>query len=186
MSESFASLIPRAVSADDALEVAEESPYFPVATHKFIVLSVCTFGMYDIYWFFQNWRRIQERTRGSLSPFWRAVFAPFWAFSLFRHIHDDARRAGVEPGWRAGLLGVLYFVLTALWRLPDPWWLVCMLAFLTILPVLRTTQRLNAGRQAREWRNTDYSIVNVLTIIVGGALFLMALIGTLLPAEAGL
>src|SRR5262245_7614259 len=31
---------------------------FPVATHKFIVLSICTFGLYELYWCYQNWKRL--------------------------------------------------------------------------------------------------------------------------------
>ena len=57
-------------------ELPAEHPYFPVATHKFVVLSICTLGLYDLYWFYQNWQRVRRRTREDLSPFWRAAFAP--------------------------------------------------------------------------------------------------------------
>jgi hypothetical protein len=34
--------------------------WFPVATHKFVVLSIFSFGIYDFYWFYQNWNRERE------------------------------------------------------------------------------------------------------------------------------
>ncbi len=53
-------------------------PLFPVATHKFIVLSVCSLGIYELYWCYQNWKRLKQASGERLSPFWRAVFAPLW------------------------------------------------------------------------------------------------------------
>jgi len=38
-------------------------PLFPVATHKFIVLSICTLGIYELYWCYQNWKRIKAASR---------------------------------------------------------------------------------------------------------------------------
>jgi hypothetical protein len=37
-----------------------EYPLFPVATHKFIVLSLCSFGLYQFYWIYQNRKRLKR------------------------------------------------------------------------------------------------------------------------------
>ena len=57
-------------------------PFFPVATHKFLILSICSFSIYELYWCYKNWQRIQDATGESIDPFWRAFFAPLWVFSL--------------------------------------------------------------------------------------------------------
>jgi hypothetical protein len=99
-------------------------PLFPVATHKFIVLSICTFGIYELYWCYQNWKRLKTSSGENLSPFWRAFFAPLWGFSLFKRIRAEAVSAGVPVEWNSGVLATFYLVLTITWRLPDPWWLI--------------------------------------------------------------
>lgn len=44
-------------------------PLFPVATHKFIVLSLVSFSAYTFYWFYQSWKRINTASPETLSPF---------------------------------------------------------------------------------------------------------------------
>ncbi len=79
-------------------------PLFPVATHKFIVLSICTLGIYELYWFYQNWKRLKATTNDKLSPFWRAFFAPIWGFSLFKRIRAMSVSAGVPVEWSSSAL----------------------------------------------------------------------------------
>ena len=51
--------------------------FFPVAPRKFAVLSVVSFAIYPIYWFYGNWKRI--RASGTpIVPLWRAAMAPFY------------------------------------------------------------------------------------------------------------
>ena len=160
-------------------------PYFPVATHKFVALSLCTLGLYQVFWFYQNWQRVHRRTGEVLSPFWRAFFAALWGFALFRRVAKHDMLEGGRPAWSASLLGALFLGLTVAWKLPDPWWLISLLSFVPLLPVLRTTQRLNAQLTPTAPENGDYSIANILTLILGGTVLCLAILGTLLPAEGG-
>ena len=41
-------------------EIQGGSP-FSVAIHKFITLSICSFGLYELYWFYQNWNVLAQR-----------------------------------------------------------------------------------------------------------------------------
>lgn len=157
-------------------------PFFPVATHKFVVLSLCTLGLYDIYWAYQNWRRIKERTSEDLSPFWRAFWAPLWCFSLFGRIRKQARKESNDVRWSPGLLGTLYLVLSFAWRLPDPLWLLSYGSFVPLIAVVQTTQQINSSVAASENVNSSYSGANILTIILGGLIFVLAVAGTLFPA----
>jgi hypothetical protein len=118
-------------------------PLFPVSLSKFAVMSICSFGIYELYWCYQNWTRLRDREGLLVSPFWRAFFAPLWGFSLFGRIRDLADSEGVETGWSAPVLATLYLVLSISWRLPDPWSLISIASFVPMLPVVRTTQRIN-------------------------------------------
>ena len=35
--------------------------YFPVSNTKLVLLSVCTLGLYEFYWFYKNWALVKER-----------------------------------------------------------------------------------------------------------------------------
>jgi hypothetical protein len=159
-------------------------PYFPVATHKFIALSLCTFNFYALYWCYNNWWRIQHRSGEHISPFWRAFFAPIWVFSLFGRIGGDARARNLVVGWSTALLGVAYVVISAFGSVPEVWWLVSLASFIPFVPVVITTQRINALEAPAEKRNDSYSGGNVVAILLGGLFLLVALVGTFFPEEA--
>jgi hypothetical protein len=148
-------------------------------------MSICTLGLYVPYWFYWNGQRIERRTGESLSPFWRAFFSPFWGFSFLDRVRTHAMLEGQRPWWDPGLLGLAYLLLSLIWRFPEPWWLLTLVAFVPLIPVVRTLERLNASHDALENDNREYSIANIFTLIFGGLAFLLVLIGTFLPAEGG-
>ncbi len=156
-------------------------PFFPVATDKLIVLSICTFGIYELYWAYKNWQRIQAASGETLSPFWRALFAPLWSFSLFGRIRDRVTQGGTPADWPPPFLAICYLLLTALWRLPDPWWLISFASFLPLIPVQQATQRFNEQHNASEDLNSDYTGKDVAVIILGGSFFIFAVVGSFLP-----
>lgn len=169
-------------SAPRVSAVADEHPFFPVATHKFVVMSICTFGIYELYWCFKNWQRIRHRTGENLSPFWRAFFAPLWGFSLFRRIRAFADGQSISVGWSPGVSATFYLLLTASWRLPDPWWLISLASFVPFLAVVETTGQINGTSHATEGANASYSGGNIATIVIGGLIWLLAVVGTLAAA----
>ena len=164
--------------------VVAQHPYFPVAIHKFIVLSICTLTIYELYWSYQQWQRIRRATGEELRPFWRAFFAPLWGFSLFDRIRDDALERNLPAAWNAPLLGTIYLLLSVAWRLPDPIWLVSLASFLPLIPVVRTVARINASAPAAEGTNSTYSALNIITIVVGGILLLLAIAGSFIDDPA--
>ncbi len=174
---------PLAGAVQQPSRVDTRHQFFPVAPHKFVVLSVCTVNFYTLYWCYQNWRRIRERTGEPLSPFWRAVFTPVWVFSLFTRIAEQAAERGLTVVWRPTVLALAYLIMCGLGMLPDPWWLVNLVGFVAFLPVVQTIQQLNEGDVATESRNEAYSGANVATILVGGVIVLLAVAGTFMTEE---
>ena len=118
-------------------------PLYAVQTRTFIVLSFCTFGLYERYWCYLNWKRLQAANGEQLSPFWRAVFAQFWGFSLFRRIKATATAAGVPVAWDANWLATLYLLCNLALILPLPMGLIGLFGFALMIPVQRTAQQLN-------------------------------------------
>ncbi|MHB8869080.1 MAG: hypothetical protein ACYC6T_02150 [Thermoleophilia bacterium] len=148
--------------------------YFPVSTTKLIVMSIATFGLYEFYWSFRTWKSIRDDQGARLSPFWRAWFVLLFHYNLVKHVKDDlSTRAPVRyrPGW----LTIAYLLLLATSSLPNPFWLVCYLTFLPLLPVVAAVNSANAGRIPEARMNRRFTVQNIAVIVVFGLVQLLVL-----------
>jgi hypothetical protein len=156
--------------------------YFSVSIPKLIIMSLCSLGIYELYWSYRNWKLVQSRALNQwdakISPFWRAVWSLFYLYSLLKlvkksmHVHNVA--GFLSPGW----LTFGFIILTICYRLPDPYWLV---SFLSVIPLTIVQQRvnsINAIVAPTGEINSQFSGWNVACIVVGGGTFLLAIIGT--------
>ena len=141
-------------------------------------MSIVTFGMYELYWAYQEWKRIKMRTSDDLSPFWRAAFGGLWGFSLFARIRKDALSRSVPVHWWAGFLGTFYLLMGVLWELPDPWWLISLLTFVPLVPVVLTIRLVHDRLPGERDRNTRFTALNVVALVLGGIWVVLAVIGT--------
>jgi len=148
-------------------------PFFEVSLPKFVVMSVATFGIYNLYWAYQQWVHISARGRESISPFWRAFFSPIWSFSLFERIKVDASTRGIAVYWSPGVLGFAYLIMGVLYRLPDPYWLVSLLSFLPLVPAVRAVIAIHERSTGARDRNGSFGAANVVGIIVGVGFLLL-------------
>lgn len=64
---------------------------------KFILLSFTTYGLYELFWFYKNWKFLKEKDKLSISPFWRTVFAPIFATSITEHIFEMIKDHEYKP-----------------------------------------------------------------------------------------
>jgi hypothetical protein len=135
--------------------------YFGVSKPKLAVLSLVTFGLYEIYWFYKNWKLVKIRTGQNIRPFWRAVFAIFYCYSLFKSVKQSANSLGIPCQMSPGLLTCAYIVLSAMWDLPDPFWLVSLLAFLPLVSVQGVINEVNAKAAPTREQSGAYSLSNV-------------------------
>jgi hypothetical protein len=175
----------RPVSTDEPPSVpsGEACPYFAVALPKFVVMSIVTFGIYEIYWAYKNWMLIKARTSEPLSPAWRAWFAQLWSFSLFGRIRDGARDRGLHVEWTPAWLAAGYLLMTLMVRLPGPLALLGLLSFLPLLPVVQTIATVHQQGRFRDELNARYSAVDYAAIAIGGLALIAAVVGSfLLPA----
>ncbi len=155
--------------------------YFTVGAVKFSLMSATTFGLYELYWFYRNWHIIRDDEHSQISPFWRAFFAPLWTFSMGKRFTGQAKARNMSLSLPVVTLGVLYLLLSALWRLPDPYALVSLLTFIPLLPFDRAARRLNGNGQLAEPTHGRYSRWNIAWLIFGSLLLVLAVIGAFLP-----
>ena len=158
-----------------------EAYFFTTSTFKLSLMSICTFGIYELYWFYKNWVLIKERTGQSIEPFWRAFFSPLWAYSCFKHIRKLANENNIPESLTIGHLAFFYFIFQGLWRLPDPFWLVSLFSFTFILPVNSIALSIN-NRLVSDFKNNEnFSGWNWVIVVLGGLLLVLILIGTFKP-----
>lgn len=157
-----------------------EPPFFAVSTFKLVVLSTCSLSLYEIYWFYKNWQLVRARERPNILPFWRAIFAYFYCYALFKSIRECATSLGVSS-IHAGALATSWIVTTLLWKLPDPYWLASFLAIIFLIPVQVAVNRINVCVAPDHDENSTFSKWNWLTVIIGGTLLILSIMGTLTP-----
>lgn len=146
-----------------------------VALSKLALLSFCTLGFYQLYWFYRNWVRVREHTGRRLLPLVRAFFAPLWSYSLFDEVAEQARGAGVAVGWSAMLLALAFFLVSAAWQLPPVGMIVTLFSFVPLLPVQATINAMAEKRGVRPDARIDGRHIAVMAF--GMTMLVMAVIG---------
>jgi hypothetical protein len=169
---------PKAALADVPQAGAGEPVFFPVSGLKLALMSLVTFGLYEVYWFYKNWQCLQRLGHKLNAPI-RAVFYPLTAWWLFKPIAEQARKAGLSL--QAGGLALAVLIFGGLWRLPEPWWLVSLLGFLPLLPVQQVVNDLNRQVAPDADPNSRFTGANIAALVLGGVLIILTLIGISVP-----
>jgi hypothetical protein len=81
----------------------------------------------------------------------------------------------------AGPLALAVFILAALTRLPDPWWMITFLGFLPLLPVQSAVNDINAKFAPGADGNNRFSGWNIAGLLAGAIALALAILGTLVP-----
>jgi len=72
------------------IEDAQLPLSFNVPPSRLLWMSLFSFGLYEIYWIWANWRFLRFNRRNSTSSyFWRSAWNPFALVDIFRQIAED-------------------------------------------------------------------------------------------------
>jgi hypothetical protein len=111
---------PKAVVADEASISDTQTRFFALSILKLVVMSVCTLGLYQVYWFYKHWAKIKERSEPHITPWARALFGIFWCYSCFNFIRKEERQLDIEPTLSVGPLAFGWIGLELASQCPDP------------------------------------------------------------------
>ena len=111
-------------------------------------------------------------------PFWRALFGIIFCYPCFKEMSDAAKTHGVSFPLSPGLIATIWIVLSITWRLPNPYWLICMTAPLVLLPVQNAVNNLNTIVAPGHDPNGRFSVWNIVGIVFGIIWLILVLIGT--------
>ncbi len=156
--------------------------FFPVSVTKLLVLSVCTLGFYELYWFYRNWEFVREREQIEIMPGWRAIFNLFFCYALFNRVCEKADEVGVEH-LGAGQLAAGWVVLSLFHALPDSaWWMLSIFAMVILVVVQGIVNRINAVVAPGHDPNVEFSQWNKIAVLIGGTIFLLVIVQGLTPS----
>lgn len=136
-------------------------------------MSVCTFGLYEFYWFYRNWKLEQARTGKILWPGLRASFAPVTAYGFFKSVVATAGEYGVViKNMNPAVLAAAY---AALWilRMGDSTGVTYFLSFIPLLFINRLASGVNSAIVPDYRENSRFTFWNIVTVLVGGAMIVL-------------
>ena len=166
-----------AATTETNIQQAVQTPFFAVSLTKLVVLSTCTIGLYEIFWFYKNWKLIkeQEQELKYILPFWRALFIHFYCYSLFKKVANKLEILGL--GYLpTGLLALGYCVFILCSHLKDPYFFIGYLSVFFMLPIQSAINQINAIKAPGHNPNSQFSAWNIIAIIFGGVLNLLILV----------
>lgn len=154
--------------------------YFCVSKNKLAVLSVATFGLYEIYWFYKNWKEIKEQGGGKVSPFWRALLSILFSYSLFKRVLTSAKENGYTKDYSSGLLFIIYFFWVNSYRLPGMLWIISFMSFVPLLTVQDAINFINEKINPSACKKgQEFSSGETLLAIIGIIIVLFSIIGSI-------
>ena len=171
---------PRARLADAAAEGAVAAPFFPVGIQKLLVMSLLTFNLYLIYWFYRNWRAVRNFGKRSPNAVLGGVFYYFSAYWLFRRMRVKSLAIGEALEFPAGGIAWMLLLFAVVSVLPSGWYLLSFCAASALVPVQREVNAINAKLAPNLDANEGYSGLNIAGMLAGGLLLLLNLVGLLM------
>ena len=79
---------------------------------------------------------------------------------------------------------VTFFVLSAISRLPDPWWMLGFFAWMPLVPVQGTINALAAQRGVQP--NDTVEAKHIVVMVIGGLMFAMLALGMVAAMMGGM
>ena len=191
------------VNKDNSAAVTTNEPeFFPVSEGKLITLYLLSFGLYGIYWFYQNWKIQQPKMDKKIMPLMRAIFSIFFTHSLFRIIDKSAEHLDKKHKFNANVLATFFVAAIIVSNVIDRLSLnssafinmssntiiiaSIIIFFLSVYPMVKvqaTVNRINGDLLG--YLNHKYSIWNYLLMALGASMWALMAMG-LLAGSMGL
>ncbi len=157
---------------------------------KLILLSIVTFGIYHLYWFYKNWRFIKQHDKKDISPGWRTLgsiipIINIWLiYDQFKSVIELAKKKNIEVNWSAGLLTFLYIFIGVIFLFgPQEFFIEILLIPIITLPLIPIQNYLNkflemTERKSVKTKFTTGEIILTIVLIILWILIILGMVGT--------
>ena len=85
--------------------------YYIVPIKNLVIYSIFTLGVYQIYWFYRNWRAIEISEGREIYSYVRAFFSLIFSFFLFQRIFKDIGLDNKNSSIKALFLWIIYILM---------------------------------------------------------------------------
>lgn len=165
--------------------------FYPMSLSKFIILSVVTFGFYDAYWTYRNWKFIKTSRSLDIMPIARGIFSYIWFYPLFSTLKEDSiKRFGKNKVMLpivATFFAVTYLVLHISSNVSENIVITVasLLASLLLVPFVLYINLINKKEGAYQY-NSKWQLRHIagLVICIPLVLYTFALETPLLPSDS--
>ncbi len=150
--------------------------FYNPSVQKQVLLSLFTFGLYDLQWSYENWKRIKQAEASRISPFWRTIFLFIFIFLLAKRISAAGESAGknVIP-YFVTALGFLFLNLFANYDN-----LLALLSTLSIIPLAYLQSLANhSNKTTGVLPNNTYSKTAKIILVIGMIIYALAILAFL-------
>lgn len=163
-----------------------------ISPKKVLLLSIITWGLYDFFWFYRNWKLIKQQENSNIRPYGRSFLAVFYCYSFFKKTLDKAKNYGYVEKYSAGKLATSYFVLTLIGvilgkTIPNMgWWglLFSVVGLLGAVPIFEIQKAINFNSEHESGvtnLENSYSFGDAALIIFGILYTIFIIYGAFVP-----
>ena len=148
---------------------------------RYLLLSVLTFGLYNIWWVYKTWSFFQEKEKTDINPALRTIFSVIFLIPLFYKVQEKVLPNKYLRSLISILLftGILFFSLMA--YLPPPSTYICIVSLVFyILPFQAYKQLLDASEEVIVIEQSSFNWMQIILLLIGGALWALNLLAIIL------
>ena len=156
-------------------------PFFAVTPKKLIVMAFFTWGFYEIYWFYRNWKFLKEKHDFKVSPLARGIFGPLFCYSLFKIVREYSEQHQLKTGIKEGVLATCYILMIITYKLPSPFDLISSFSFIPLLTVQRSINNLGQRLSPQTLADSRFNGWNIFGIVIGSLLWILVILGIMFP-----
>lgn len=175
-------------SSTTAYVSQETAPYpYVISLWKLFILSTVTFGLFDIYWFYRQWKSfyaVKNQKHGWFYISFVSLFAGFSSFSLFKIIAKEVKEIDPRRGLEATGLSIAFLVLNALYRLPDPYWVLSGFSVFVLMPVQSTVNYYWEKKYGDKLVRSGFGVWNFIWVVIGCIAIALILYGAFSASTA--
>ena len=151
-----------------------------ISIWKFILLSLITFGIYELVWFYRNWKFLKKEQNLKITPFLRTIFSTIFAWSFASYLKKFLKENNIICNYSPFFIWISYFIICILWKLPDPYSLLWYLTFVPLIPLVKSMNKYWLSKE-QNLSLKKFSWWQIILIIIGVILFLLIIFTSFLP-----
>jgi hypothetical protein len=149
-----------------------------ISVNHFVILSVVTLGLYELWWIYKSWRFFQDKEKSEMMPAIRTVFSIIFLIPLFNKIFRLANNNGYKHSYSPVLLFLGFLIIDLLTLLPAPYYLFGIFSIVFLIPPFKALNfSFDYCEGFRIVEQNHFSKRQIFLLIAGAVLWILVIIG---------